>query len=97
MYCLMRDEVRKVWERIFRRRRAYRHIFKGEFANIVLADLKRFSRYGQPPISTDDKGATDMYKTGLIAGRQEVFSRILHHLHISDEKLINMRDDVAED
>lgn len=93
----MINGLSEYWRRIFRRRSFYRDVFSGPSAKHVLADLKRFSKYGQPPLQLDDNGATNEMMTGIIIGRQEMLGRIFNHLHYDAEKIINLEEDQAPD
>ncbi len=88
----MTDELKKAWQRIFKRRSHYRAVFSGQSGDVVLADLRRFSRYGEPPLVLDNNNATDMYATGMMAGRQDMFSRIINHLHLNEEQVLKLRE-----
>lgn len=58
----------------------------------MLADLRRFCRAGEPPLVLGKDGQTDVYATGMAAGRQEVFWRIASHLHLDDAKLLQLKE-----
>ncbi|CAB4121963.1 hypothetical protein UFOVP16_32 [uncultured Caudovirales phage] len=81
-------------DRLLRRRAHYRHVFTNTAASgeFVLADLRRFCRAGEPAIVLGKDGQTDVYATGMVAGRQEVFWRIAHHLHLDDAQLLKFRE-----
>lgn len=81
-------------ERTLRRRSFYRHVFIGTGApgTEVLADLRRFCKVGQPPLQVGGNGQTDVYATGMQAGRQEVFWRIASHLHLDDAALLKAKE-----
>lgn len=91
--------IRPLWERIVKRRSHYRHVFQGTgmSGSIVLSDLRRFCRAGEPPIVLGRDGQTDVYATGMAAGRQEVFWRIAHHLHLDDAKLLELKETLDND
>ena len=40
----------------------------------------------------DRQGCTDLYATGMVAGRQEVFARIVAHLHLDDSQLLKLKE-----
>lgn len=63
----------------------------------VLADLRRFCRVGEPPLVVGRDGQTDVYATGMAAGRQEVFWRIASHLHLDDAQLLKLKETVEYD
>lgn len=80
-------------DKILRRRSFYRDVFKPGSASseMVLADLRRFCKVGEPPLVTGN-GQTDVYATGMVAGRQEVFWRIASHLHLDDAQLLKLKE-----
>ena len=86
-------------EKLLRRRSHYRHVFTstGASGEAVLADLRRFCRAGEPPIVLGRDGQTDVYATGMAAGRQEVFWRIAHHLHLDDAQLLKLKETIDDD
>lgn len=75
----------------------YKAIFKGQFGDAVLADLKRFCRPHDPCIVVGSNGQTDSYATGMLAGRQEVFWRIAGHLNIDDAQLLKLKEQLEDD
>lgn len=86
-------------ERILRRRSWYRAVFKrgDQAAEQVLADLRRFCKAGEPPLVIGRDGQTDVYATGMLAGRQEVFWRIASHLHLDDAQLLKLKETYDDD
>ncbi len=86
-------------ERVLRRRAHYRHVFMGtaKSGEFVLADLRRFCRAGEPPIVLAQDGHTDLYATGMAAGRAEVFWRIANHLHLDDAKILQLKETLNDD
>lgn len=94
----MRDELVAQWQRIVKRRSHYRQIFlqSGMSGDVVLADLRRFCKAGEPPLIVGQDGHTDVYATGMAAGRQEVFYRIVSHLHLDDAKLLALKEQLDE-
>lgn len=92
----MRDEARKLIERIINKRRAYRRVFMegdklSRDAEIVIADLLKFCRYHQSitvvsPISR----TTDVPASFQAEGRREVMARILDHIHADDADLVKL-------
>lgn len=90
----MIDQFVAAWQRIVRRRSHYRHVFMhaGKSSEYVLADLRRFCKAGEPPLVIGQNGQTDIYATGMAAGRQEVFWRIASHLHLDDAKLLQLKE-----
>lgn len=91
--------MRALWERVVRRRSHYRAVFQstGQSGRVVLADLRRFCRAGEPPLVIGRDGQTDVFATGMAAGRQEVFWRIAHHLHLDDAKLLELKETLEDD
>jgi len=85
-------------DRILRRRSHYRQAFRTDnpSAAFVLADLRRFCKVDQPAIVIGQNGQTDIYATGMMAGRQEVFMRIQQHLNLSDSQLMKLKEQLDE-
>lgn len=85
-------------QRILKRRSHYRAIFNGNpSAEAVLADLKRFCRWGESPLVVSPAHQqVDPVATGVQIGRQEVLQRILTHLHIDDAHLINLKEEAND-
>lgn len=86
-------------DRLLNRRAHYRHVFQATQVSgaFVLADLRRFCRAGEPAIIVGRDGQTDVYATGMVAGRQEVFWRIAHHLHLDDAQLLKLKENTDDD
>lgn len=86
------------WQRVVKRRSHYRHVFlqstSGEY---VLADLRKFCKAGEPPLVLGANGQTDIYATGMAAGKQEVYWRIANHLHLDDAKLLQLKETLEND
>ena len=81
-------------DRILRRRSHYRALFQpGRSRDAVLADLARFCRADKIPMVVAKDGHTDIYATGVEAGRQEVLKRILAHLDVDDSQLLRMKEE----
>jgi hypothetical protein len=81
-------------DRILRRRSHYRAVFHPSASrDAVLADLARFCRADRIPIVLGKDGHTDIYATGIEAGRQEVLKRILAHLDVDDSQLLRMKEE----
>ena len=80
MVAVMRARVARV---LFRSRAYKRALIDGKTnqlsqdGQIILAHLKRFSRYGKPPVAVDKSGATDMFEVGRMVGRQETVQLIV--------------------
>ena len=85
-------------QRLLKRRSFYRHVFMqtGAPGAAVLADLRRFCKAGEPALQLGN-GSTDIYATGMIAGRQEVFWRIASHLHLDDAQLLKLKETLDDD
>lgn len=85
-------------QRLLRRRSHYRLVFMqtGASGEAVLADLRRFCKAGEPALQLGN-GSTDIYATGMIAGRQEVFWRIASHLHLDDAQLLKLKETLDDD
>jgi hypothetical protein len=77
----MRDWIEKVRIALGNRRYAYRSVFKGPNADIVLKDLMRFCRMHESTFHPDPRAHA------LAEGRREVILRICHHLQLSPEEL----------
>jgi hypothetical protein len=87
-----------LYDKILRRRSHYRAIFQpSPSRDAVLADLRRFCRMDKVPRVTDMQGRTDIYATGIEAGRQEVFQRIVGHLNIDDAQLLQLKEQAHDD
>jgi hypothetical protein len=87
------------YHKIIKLRSHYRAVFKGGSlsSDVVLADLRRFCKAGQPPIVLGGNGQTDIYATGMAAGKQEVYWRIAHFLHLDDAKLLQLKETIEND
>jgi hypothetical protein len=87
-----------IFDRILRRRSFYRATFQSDAGRHVLADLRRFCRYGESPlvVSTARQQA-DPIATAVQIGRQEVFQRIVAHLHIDDAQLLKLKEEANDD
>lgn len=86
-----------ILDRILRRRSHYRITFNGVSGQAVLSDLRRFCRAGEPTMVLGSNGQTDIYATGMAAGRQEVFWRIAAHLHLDDSQLLKLKETTEYD
>jgi hypothetical protein len=86
--------IEKLRGLIFRRRMAYRHLFApGPASDIVLADLARFCHATRPttivsPISRQ----VDPIASAIAEGRREVWLRLQAHLNLSDEVVMNLKE-----
>jgi hypothetical protein len=95
---LVRSRVR----RVLHRSRAYKRLFTtpnglSEDAQIVLAHLKRFAKYGKPPVALGKTGATDMFEVGRMVGRQEVVQLIVEALHLEEKTLTNLQEEFDDE
>lgn len=82
-------------DRILRRRSHYRHVFQdtGQSGDVVLADLRRFCRYGESPLTISlTLQQADPMSTGVRIGRAEVFARIAGMLHMDDAQLLKLKE-----
>jgi hypothetical protein len=100
-YLLIRARV----NRALFRSRAYKRLFgdpktggqlSGDGA-MVLAHLKRFAKYGKPPVANDRTGATDMFEVGRMVGRQETVQLIVEALHLDEKTLTNLQEDLPNE
>lgn len=63
------------------RRYAYRQVFKGPHAEVVLKDLARFCRANESTFHADPRAHA------VAEGRREVWLRLQHHLKLTPEQL----------
>ena len=63
------------------RRYAYRTVFKGPHAEVVLKDLMRFCRMHESTFHVDPRAHA------LAEGRREVILRICYHLNLTPDQL----------
>lgn len=85
------------WNWLFRRRvEAYQAVFLGDATRDqqerVLADLKRFCHVEK---STFDPNS--QYAIFIAEGRREVWLRILHHVHLNDDQVRKLYEQVKQD
>ncbi|MBU7436511.1 hypothetical protein [Paraburkholderia fungorum] len=87
------------FEKLLRRRSYYRAVFDGSVpARAVLADLRRFARFTESPLVVSTlRQQVDPFATAVKIGRQEMFQRIIHHLHVDDAQLIKMMEQEQND
>lgn len=92
---MMLDRLRSM---IFKRRMAYRHVFApGPAADIVLADLARFCRANKSTVMISPVSRqVDPLASAVAQGRQEVWLRLQAHLHLSDEVVLNLKEQLDE-
>lgn len=85
-------------DRILRRRSHYRAVFQpgNASAEAVLADLQRFCFGNAPTIRYSNQGAIDPLATTAAAARQEVWLRIINHLHIDDAQLLRLKEEAND-
>jgi hypothetical protein len=87
-----------IFDKILRRRSYYRATFQTDAARHVLADLRRFCRYGESPLVVSSvRQQADPIATAVQIGRQEVFQRIVAHLHIDDAQLLKLKEEANDD
>lgn len=85
-------------DRILRRRSHYRAVFRpGRSTDIVLADLQRFCFGNAPTIRYGGQGAVDPLASTAAAARQEVWLRIINHLHLDDAQLLKLKEESDND
>ena len=86
-----------IFDKILRRRSHYRAVFHGDSGRKVLADLRRFCGYGESPLRVSTiRQQADPIATAVQIGRQEVFQRILAHLHVDDAQLLKLKEEAEE-
>lgn len=85
----MIDTLKKLF---FARRHAYRSVFSGPQAEIVLADLRRFCRATMPTADVSNP-----HSTYLLEGRREVWLRIANHLQLSDEQIYKLTEEYPDE
>ena len=76
--------------RFFRRRRsAYKELLDpvDKRAEIILADLKRYCRGGVTTFSKDP------YEAAFLAGRQDVFNRIVNFTNLTNEQIAKLQEE----
>lgn len=85
-------------DRILRRRSHYRAVFRpGRSADIVLADLQRFCFGNAPTVKIGGNGQVDPLASIAAAARQEVWLRIINHLHLDDAALLKLKEEANND
>ncbi len=94
---MIRAVANAVIEKIFRRKLAYRRTFmdpEGRLtaeAEIILNDLRKFARAGRAPIQVSPVTRTvDPVSSALIAGRQEVYQRIVQYLFVNEKQVFDL-------
>ena len=87
-----------IFDRILRRRSNYRATFETVHGGRVLADLKRFCGYSSSPIVVSNlRQQVDPIATAVRIGRQEMFQRIIGHLHIDDADLLRLKEEAQDE
>ncbi|MCX4154990.1 MULTISPECIES: Bbp19 family protein [Paraburkholderia] len=90
--------MRSYFEKLLRRRSFYRATFESQAGRAVLADLRRFARFTESPLVVSTvRQQVDPFATAVKIGRQEMFQRIIHHLHVDDAQLIKMMEQEQND
>lgn len=96
--AMMRARVRLVMHRT----QAYKRVLLDPKSNqlsedgrIVLAHLKRFSKYGKPPVAPGASG--DLFQLGRMVGRQETVQMIVEALHLDERTLTNLQEDYRDE
>ena len=77
-------DLNRFFDFLRRRQTAYRTVFSGPVAEIVLADLAVFCR------ATTSTFHPDPRVHAVAEGRREVWLRIQNHLNLSDEQLLEL-------
>jgi hypothetical protein len=98
MTAMMRARVRQVLHRT----RSYKRLFMASGTNelsedgqIVLAHLKRFAKYGKPPVAPGASG--DLFQLGRMVGRQETVQMVVEALHLDEKTLTNLQEDYRDE
>lgn len=74
------------------RRKAYRSTFDNPEGRRVLADLRRFCRADRPTADVNN-----VHTTYLLEGRREVWLRILAHLSLTEEDVVQLIEEYPND
>lgn len=77
-------DVSRFFDFLRRRQSAYRTLFSGPIADIVLADLAVFCRAATSTFHPDPR------VHAVAEGRREVWLRIQNHLNLSDEQMLEL-------
>jgi hypothetical protein len=86
----MSELLERAKQFLLKRRNAYRMIFRGPYADTVLADLAKFCRAQESTFEPDARVSAGY------DGRREVWLRIQEHLHLSPERLMELYHTVGE-
>jgi len=92
--------MKKIFERVFRRRQNYRRVFLdgggnvNPSAEIVLADLKRFCRVETSTVVLSPVTKTiDPLAMAMAEGRREVWNRIQQYLQMAEREIAQLKED----
>jgi len=80
------------WKRFLVRQSSYKKVFDSPEGRKVLADLRRFCRGTTPYVDVENTNATY-----LLAGRNEVWLRIMAHLNMSEEDIHQLDEGLPDD
>ncbi len=93
------SSLRDLWNKIHRRRRAYRMLFLDNegrptpIAETVLADLRRFCRARTSTVVVSPVSQRiDPLAMAMAEGRREVWNRIQEYLNISDKEITELQE-----
>ena len=64
---------------------------------VAMAYLKRYARWGKPPIVHDKNGRTDPFETGRAIGRQEMVTLIVEALNLDERVLVNLQEVIPDE
>ena len=64
---------------------------------IALAHIKRYARFGKPPVVHDKNGRTDPFETGRAIGRQEMVQLIVEMLELDERVLVNLQEVIPDE
>lgn len=78
---MIKDWLDKLRVALGDRQYAYRSLFKGPYADVVLKDLARFCRAHESTFNADPRAHA------VAEGRREVWLRLQNHLKLSPDQL----------
>ena len=78
------EKVGRTYDRLRQRKMAYQLAFGSPAGKKILEDLAKFCRANQSCFDTDPRVEAAML------GRQEVWLRIMHHLHMPSEEIFKL-------
>lgn len=78
---MMSDLIERAKLFLMGRQTAYRVVFDGPMAEVVLADLLKFCRANETTFHPDQR------VSDVLIGRREVFLRIQHHIRLTPDEL----------